>query len=700
MATDPVCGMYVDPRTATLTLVRENRTYYFCAASCRESFARPEAQRARLARQLLVAWPLAVFVAILTYGTPFSGWPYVALVAAGVVQVSAGRPFYRGTWDAIRGLIGNMDLLIAVATTAAFAYSAAVVLLPGRLPPAVYFDASSLILALILTGNYLEQRTRSRSDAVIRALRELLPTDAIRVTVGREERVSLDLISVGETLRVRPHERIPADGRVVAGRSWTDEAILTGESGPIPKGPGDAVVGGARNGDGLLDLQVTAVGPDAFVGTVARLVSDAEASRMPLRRTADRIAAWFAPAVLGLAVVAAVGWGVFGRAPLGISVLVFVTVAITACPCAFGIATPAAIAVGAGRAAEAGVLFRGEETIDRLAHVDWLITDKTGTLTQGRPSVARVLARPGTSSDQVLAIATSVSRGSDHPLSLATVTYATSSPAAPLVVRELRVIPGAGVAADWGARPVFFGRLRGREGEPDRWASDALQEADRRGESVSFVELDGAPVGALTYSDRIAPGVREAAARLQAMGLTLELATGDRPGAARSAAEAAGIDLVRAGIDPEGKQKLVAQRRSEGHVVAFVGDGVNDAPALAAADVGIAIGAGTDVAREAGGVLLLRTDFSGVPAAVTVARATVRKVRQNLAWALGYNAVLLPIAAGALVPVLGFGVYSVLPLLGAVAMAFSSTSVVTNSLSLGRLSLGPTRGALTPGSTL
>ncbi|MCI4337668.1 MAG: YHS domain-containing protein, partial [Thermoplasmata archaeon] len=277
MATDPVCGMYVDPRTATLTLVRENRTYYFCAASCRESFARPEAQRARLARQLLVAWPLAVFVAILTYGTPFSGWPYVALVAAGVVQVSAGRPFYRGTWDAIRGLIGNMDLLIAVATTAAFAYSAAVVLLPGRLPPAVYFDASSLILALILTGNYLEQRTRSRSDAVIRALRELLPTDAIRVTVGREERVSLDLISVGETLRVRPHERIPADGRVVAGRSWTDEAILTGESGPIPKGPGDEVVGGARNGDGLLDLQVTAVGPDAFVGTVARLVSDAEA---------------------------------------------------------------------------------------------------------------------------------------------------------------------------------------------------------------------------------------------------------------------------------------------------------------------------------------------------------------------------------------------------------------------------------------
>ncbi|MCI4362586.1 MAG: heavy metal translocating P-type ATPase [Thermoplasmata archaeon] len=445
---------------------------------------------------------------------------------------------------------------------------------------------------------------------------------------------------------------------------------------------------------------MTAVGPDSFVGTIARLVSDAEASRMPLRRTADRIAAWFAPAVLGLAVVASIGWAAFGRAPLGVSVLVFVTVAITACPCAFGIATPAAIAVGAGRAAEAGVLFRGEETIDRLARVDWVIADKTGTLTQGRPSVARVLVRPGTQVDQVVALAAALSRGSDHPLSLATVAFGPSSQARPPVVRELHAIPGTGIAADWAGRPVYFGRLRDGDGTSDRWVNEALQVADERGESISFVELDGLVIGALTFSDRVAPGVREAISDLKAMRIQVEIASGDRPGAAKSVAEATGIELVLAGLDPAAKQALVARRRAEGHIVAFVGDGVNDAPALTAADVGIAIGAGTDVAREAGGVLLLRTDFSGVPTALRVARATIRKVRQNLAWALGYNAVLLPIAAGALVPFFGFGVYSVLPLLGAVAMAFSSTSVVTNSLSLRRIFIGPALGTITPGSTL
>ncbi|HKV90739.1 MAG TPA: YHS domain-containing protein, partial [Thermoplasmata archaeon] len=290
MATDPVCGMFVDPRTATLTLERENRTYYFCAASCLETFARPEAQKARLARQLTVAWPLAAAVAFLTYAAPFPGWPIAALAGAGVVQVYVGRPFYRGSWDALRSRVGNMDLLIAVATSAAFAYSASVVLLPGRFPPAVYFDASSLILALILTGNYLEQRTRTRSAAVVRALHALLPDRAVRWDGTREEVVAIELVSVGETLRVRPHERIPADGTVLQGRSWTDEAVLTGESGPVPKGPGDPVVGGARNGDGMIDVRVTAVGEGSFLGTVGRLVTEAEASRMPLRRLADRIA--------------------------------------------------------------------------------------------------------------------------------------------------------------------------------------------------------------------------------------------------------------------------------------------------------------------------------------------------------------------------------------------------------------------------
>jgi Cu+-exporting ATPase len=699
MATDPVCGMYVDPRTATLTLVRENRTYYFCAESCRESFARPEAHRARLARQLAVAWPLAAAVALLTYAAPFPAWPFAALFLAAVVQTFAGQTFYRGAWDAVRSRVGNMDLLVAVATSAAFGYSAAVVLAPGRLPPALYFDASSLILALILTGNYLEQRTRSRASSVLRALRELLPSEATRLRGEVEESVALDLVSEGDLLRVRPQDRFPADGTVRAGRTWVDEAVVTGESAVVAKGPGDRVVGGTRNGDGRVDFLVTGVGASSFLGEVGRLVTDAESSRMPLRRLADRISEGFAPAVLGLALLAALAWSVFGHAPLPIAVLVFVTVAITACPCAFGIATPAAIAVGVGRAAEAGILFRGEDAMGRLAEVDCLLADKTGTVTLGRPAVRRVVARPGGSEGDVLAVAAALSVGSSHPVARATVTYARSQGLAVPPAEDVRVEVGFGTAGRVGGSPTEFGRLTSLDAPDEPWAAELLDGADGRGETVSFVRRGTELVGAITFVDPVAPGVAEAVRALAADGIRVELVTGDRPGAARAAAQAAGIPTVHAGQSPADKRDLVVRRKAEGRVVAFVGDGVNDAAALLAADAGIAIGTGTEVAREAGGILLLRGEFLGVPGAVRLARATVRKVRQNLTWAVGYNLILLPVAAGALVPWLGFGVYQFLPIVGALAMALSSTSVVANSLSLRTAPLGVRLAPLTPGST-
>ncbi|MCI4326887.1 MAG: heavy metal translocating P-type ATPase [Thermoplasmata archaeon] len=698
MATDPVCGMYVDPRTSTLSLVRENRTYYFCAESCRESFAQPEAHRARLARQLAVAWPLAAVVALLTYTAPFPEWPIVALGLAAIVQGYAGRTFYRGTWDALRSRIGNMDLLVAVATTAAFGYSAAVVVLPGRLPPSLYFDASSLILALILTGNYLEQRTRSRASAVLRALRDLLPATATRMEDGRESLVALDLVSAGDVLRVRPHARFPADGTVRTGASWAEEAVVTGESAPVPKSPSDRVVGGTRNGDGVLDVVVTAVGPSSFLGEVGRLVTDAEANRMPLRRLADRIASGFAPAVLVFAVGAAVAWAAFGHAPLPVALLVFVTVAITACPCAFGIATPAAISLGAGRAAEMGILFRGEETIGRLAEVDCLLVDKTGTITLGRPTVRRVVAAPGVAEATVVGLASAVSVGSDHPLGRATVEYARGRgiPLAP--AEALRFESGLGAFGVVGGGTVEFGRrVAGPPADP--WAVALLTEADAGGETVSFVRYSGTFLGAIAFVDPVAPGVPTAIAALAREGIRVELVTGDRPGAARAAAATAGISLVHSEQTPGAKRDLVAARQREGRVVGFVGDGINDAGALLAADVGIAIGTGTEVAREAGGVLLVRGEFAGVPAAVGLARATVRKVRQNLTWAVGYNLVLLPIAAGALVPWFGFGVYAVLPVVGALAMALSSTSVVVNSLTLRTVRLAGPSPSLMLGST-
>jgi len=699
MATDPVCGMYVDPRTATLSLVRENRTYYFCAESCRESFARPEVHRARLLRELAVAWPLAAFVAILTYAAPFPDWPVAALAAAAVVQGYAGRPFYRGTWDALRSRIGNMDLLVAVATTAAFGYSAAVVLLPGRLPPALYFDASSLILALILTGNYLEQRTRSRATAVLRALRELLPPRALRLAAGHEEMVPLDELSAGDVLRVSPHDRFPADGRVRSGRSWSDESVVTGESAPVPKAAGDRVVAGSRNGDVRLDVEVTAVGESSFLGEVGRLVTEAEANRMPLRRLADRIAAGFAPTVLALALTAAVAWALLGHAPLPVAILIFVTVAITACPCAFGIATPAAISVGAGRAAESGILFRGEETIGALARVDVLLVDKTGTVTAGRPAVRRVVRAPGSASDEVVATAAALSRNVDHPFARATLGYAEEHRIPVPAAEEMAMTPGVGTAGRVSGTASEFGRLGNVDPPEEPWASELLDESDDLGESVSFVRREGRLVGAITFVDPLAPGVPEAVAALLRRGIAVELVTGDRPGAARAAATAAGIPTVHAGQSPADKRELVARRHTEGRVVGFVGDGVNDAAALLAADVGIAVGTGTEVARAAGGVLLLRGEFAGVPAAVEIARATVRKVRQNLAWAIGYNLVLLPIAAGALVPSFGFGVYSILPVVGALAMALSSTSVVANSLSLRTARLGVPMPPLRLGST-
>jgi P-type Cu+ transporter len=698
MATDPVCGMYVDPRTATLTLARENRTYYFCAESCRDSFARPEAHRARLARQMAVAWPLAAVAALLTYTMSFPEWPLAALLAAGAVQVVGGAPFYRGAWDAVRSRVGNMDLLVAVATTAAFGYSAAVVVLPGRLPPALYFDASSLILALILTGNYLEQRTRSRASAVLRALRELLPATAVRLDEGRESTVALDLVSAGDVLRVRPRERFPADGTVRAGRSWTEEAVVTGESSPVPKAPGDRVVGGTRNGDGVLDIEVTAVGASSFLGEVGQLVTDAEANRMPLRRLADRMAERFAPTVLILALAAAVAWATFGRAPLPIAILVFVTVAITACPCAFGIATPAAISIGAGRAAEMGILFRGEETIGRLAEVDCLLVDKTGTITLGRPTVRRVVTAPGVSEVTVVSLAASVSVGSDHPLGRATVDYARSRGISVSPADATRLESGLGSFGAVGGGTVEFGR-RVAGPPPDAWAVAVLTEADAHGETVSFVRHSGVFVGAMTFVDPVAPGVAGAVAALVRAGIEVELVTGDRPGAARAAATAAGISVVHSEQTPGAKGDLVFARKRAGHVVGFVGDGVNDAGALLAADIGIAIGTGTEVAREAGGVLLVRGDFAGVPAAVGMARATVRKVRQNLTWAVGYNLILLPVAAGALVPWFGFGVYAILPVVGALAMALSSTSVVLNSLALRSARLDGPIPSLMLGST-
>lgn len=689
MATDPICGMYVDERSAELTLSRENRTYYFCSGTCRDEFAAPERRLAQLRSGLLIAWPLAAAVVFLTYAVGTRGAIVGAAVLAAVVQFYSGRAFYRGTWDAIRSRVWNMDVLIAVATSVAFAYSLAALLLPSVLPAAYYFDASALIIALILSGNYLELVTRRRAGGTLRALAELVPPTARLVSAAGTTEVPLDQVAAGARLMVRPGDRFPVDGVVRAGFTAVDESLVTGESVPVAKAAGSGVLAGSVNGDGAVEVEATRVGSDTFLAEVGRLVSAAETSQVPLQRLADRIAQRFVPFVLVLAGAAAVGWALSGVG-LTFAVLVFVSVAITACPCAFGIATPAAIVVGTGRAASSGILFRGHDAIERAAGVDTVLTDKTGTLTLGKPTVTRVHAIPPATESDVVVIAAGLGERANHPFATAALDRARSEGVAPARVQDFATEAGVGASGVLGSDRVAIVSLeRALAESPAGSIADAALDAIRgSGRSASAVLRNGTVVGVLEFDDPIAPGAAEAVHALAHDGVRVAMVSGDRRVVAERVATAAGISEVHAAASPADKVRLVQELRARGRRVAFAGDGINDAPALTAADLGIAVGTGTDVAREAGQVLLLRHGFASVALALRLSRATVRKVRQNLTWAIGYNAVLLPVAAGALVPLLGLGVITVLPIVGAVAMALSSTSVVLNSFSLRWVALG------------
>ena len=689
MATDPVCGMFVDEHTAELTLARENRTYFFCSTSCLQEFSAPERQLTRLKRRLAVGWPISIVVIILSYIYQFPGWPWAAFALAAVVQFYPGLQFFRGTYDAIRNRVWNMDVLIAVGTTIAFAYSAAAVLLPTRLPPDYYFDASSLIVTLILTGNYLEHLTRERARGSLRKLKEQLPTTALVLRDGREVEVPVSEVQVADSFRVRPGARFPTDGTVLEGRSAVNEAILTGESLPVDKKPGDPVIAGAINGEGLLTVEATKVGADTLLSQIGQLVAEAETSRVPLQRLADRIASRFVPFVIGLAAAAAIGWFLFAGVGFTIALLVFVSVVIIACPCAFGIATPAAIVVGTGRAAEDGILFKGRDSLERASRIDVVLSDKTGTLTRGEPSLTDLLPSIGVDAGRLLALAAGLESGSEHPLARAVLDRARREAARPVVLRDLAAEPGRGIRGVLDGRSVSI--LRGSAARDGSVELGPLAIEARRleseGKSWSVVLESGHLAGLLGFSDEVAPGVKDAISALATDGISVVMVTGDHEAAARHVAEQVGISEVHAGMTPQGKLDLIKDLQQQGKHVGYVGDGINDAPALATADLGIAIGAGTDVAKETGGVILVRSDFRGVALALRTGRRTVKKVRGNLTWALGYNSVLLPVAAGALVPLFGLGIYNVLPITGAIAMALSSTSVVLNSLSLRFVSL-------------
>ena len=685
--------MTVEVEPEALRLLRDNRAYYFCSSECLRAFAAPEAARRSLARKLVVAWPLSVAVAVLTWGPAVPRAALVAGALAAVVQVYPASGFYRGAWDAIRLRVGNMDLLIACGSTAAFLYSAAVLLLPGRLPSATYFDASALIVTVILTGTYLEQLTRRRASSALRGLTSLLPSTVTLVEGTHERTVPLSELDVGARVRVAPGDRLPADGTVLEGVSVVDEAWLSGESAGTRKGPGDAVLAGATNLEGPLVVRVGRVGPATFVAHVGQLLEEAEMARVPLQSRADRLASVFAPLVLALAVGAGVGWVLLGRADASVGLLVFVTVAVTACPCAFGLATPAALLVGTGRAAERGILFRGGDAVERAASIDTVLLDKTGTLTVPEPEVGEVFAVPPSTEAEVVGIAAGLEVGIRHPLAAALRRAGELRGVAPSPFDEVQLEPGSGVVGSsvHGSAALVRGDAAEAAGADLAPIRPWVRRVEATGASWSVVLRDGRPVGGISFHAPLRDGALEAVGALRDAGIRTSIVTGDNARAAEAVAGEVGIRDVHAGASPEEKVALVRQYRGEGHRVAFVGDGVNDAAALAAADLGVALGTGPDLARDAGQVLLVRPDLRGVPEAIRTSRRIVGRVRANLIWAVGYNVVLLPIAAGALVPAFGFGVYRVLPVLGAVAMGLSSTTVLLSSLSLRRDRRPPTR---------
>jgi Cu+-exporting ATPase len=599
----------------------------------------------------------------------------------------AGRHFYTRAWTAFRHRSADMNTLIAVGTGAAFLFSVVTTLVPDwfaskGLPPDVYYEAVDWIIALVLLGNLLESRAKARTSAAVRRLIGLRPLLARLERGGIEREVPIQEVQPGDVVVVRPGERIPVDGRVVSGASAVDESMLTGEPLPVSKEAGAEVVGATLNGTGLLRVRTTRVGRDTVLSRIIRLVRDAQGSKAPIQKLADRVSAIFVPVVLSIAIVTFVLWYDLGPAPRLVQALVAaVTVLIIACPCAMGLAVPTAVMVATGRGAERGILIRGGEALERAGDMTTVVLDKTGTITAGHPAVTTVLNTAGTDSTSVLRTAASLERGSEHPIAGALVRAAREQGLELRSPTEVDAVPGEGVRGKLDATPVLVGNrhLMQEAGIGLAAVAGQAEELAARGNTLAYVAAAGQLQGVIAVSDPVKPSSAQAVADMKAMGLTVVMLTGDLPPTARAVAQSVGIDRVLANVRPDQKLQEIRRLQEQGSVVGMVGDGLNDAPALAQADLGIAMGSGTEVAMEAAGITLMQGDLRGVVAAIRLSRRTMRTIRQNLFWAFVYNVIGIPVAAGALFPFFGLRLS---PALAALAMAFSSVSVVTNSLRL------------------
>jgi Cu+-exporting ATPase len=612
-------------------------------------------------------------------------------VLATVVVLWGGAPFFRRGWNSLRPWSPNMYTLIALGTGVAWVYSTIAFLAPGMFPPsfrdahgevAVYFESAAVIVTLVTLGDFLELRARRRTGAALKALLGLAPKTAHRLDdQGRESEVPLDAVQPGDTLRVRPGEKVPVDGVVVDGESHVDESMLTGEPMPVAKAAEARITGGTVNQDGALTMRADKVGSDTMLAQIVALVAAAQRSRAPLQRVADKVAAWFVPAVVACAVIAFLLWAWLGPDPrLAHALIAAVSVLIIACPCALGLATPISIMVASGRGAQHGVLFKDAGAIEAMRDIDTLVVDKTGTLTEGKPELSELVVLGDLPRERLLTLAAALEQSSEHPLARAIVRAADGD--ALLVATGFRSLTGRGVRGEVDGHAVALGNARLLE-ELGILANDeaATRAESLRGDgaTVMFLAVDGQLAALIAVADRIKAGAAEAIRSLHAEGLRILMLTGDNATTARSVAATLGIDDIHADVSPADKADVVNRLKQQGRRVAMAGDGINDAPALAAADVGIAMGSGTDVAMESAQVTLVKGDLGGIARARGLSRATVRNIHQNLFFAFVYNGIGVPLAAGALYPWLGI---TLSPMIAALAMSLSSVSVVSNALRL------------------
>jgi P-type Cu+ transporter len=706
MAKDPVCGMFVEEKPDSIRYSKDGRQYYFCSSQCLNEFTQPEKELKKLkiyvAISIALTIPLVIFSLPHMFPTQFDNFfpmgvmhysNYMMLALATPLQFWIGWRFYRGLLDGIKARASNMDTLIAIGTTAAYLYSAAVTIIPAYFPfESVYFETAAIIITLILIGRLLETRTKEKASDAVRKLLDLQPKMAKVIRKGEiEEEVPIEQVQEGEVIVIRPGERIPTDGIIIEGSSSIDESAVTGESIPVDKKKKDEVIGATINKSGLLKVKSTKVGQDTVLSQIITLVEEARTGKAQMQKMVDQVAKYFVPAILSIALGIGLGWYFIGGIGFTYSLLAFVSVIIIACPCALGIATPAALMMGSGKGAENGILFKGGEHLEIAKKVRIIVFDKTGTLTKGKPSVTDIVdLSTGIGENELLRLAAIAESGSEHPLGQAVVYNAKEKGILVSNPDSFEAVSGHGIRASYADHTLLIGNRKLMDDNhisvPEN-VNTTLRQLEIQGKTATLIAIDNKLSGIIALADTIKDNAKDAIDTLtKSMGIEVIMLTGDNERTAKAVASKLGINRVIAQVLPQQKEQVISKLKAEEEkkVVAMVGDGINDAPALARADLGIAIGSGTDVAKETGGIILIKDDLRDIVTALDLGRKTVSKIKQNLFWAFAYNTGLIPIAGGILVPFLGVGIFGWLPMLAGLAMAMSSVTVVGNSILLGR----------------